>query len=194
MRLVIKNHISISHIIGYYEYYPRFSPKLELHMTHQELLRWRKKIGASAFGSYHMHQHHKAPPRPEYITPVTRFTGKRFLREPKGNYRRTHFTQNEIEAMWLAVCRVIDYVGGSRKLLSELTGISNHLLSRYIKKGRFTAEAAHVIGLMDDMPFSREELRPDIDQQGWADFDAFWISSIGHVKRIKMKEAHRIEY
>lgn len=162
-------------------------------MDQKELTRWRKKIGISRPGSYTSQRHPKAPKRPQYIGVNNKLRYARPIKAPESSFRRMKFTQSEMEAMWIAVCKVFDYVGGSKKLLSELSGLSYHLINRYVKAGRFTADAAHIIGNNPDFPFSREELRPDISQAGWDKFDVYFKEARIRRSIHKYKTAQRIE-
>lgn len=159
-------------------------------MDRAELIRWRRRVGIPAPGRYSSQQHPKAPRRPVYFTANKTCQP---IRAKPGSYRRKQFTESEIEALWFALCKVVDYVGGSYKLFTELTGLSKYRMHKYVKAGRLTADAAHIIGLTDDMPFSREELRPDIDIEGWKDFDLYVKNNQDRWNRKKYKDAHRID-
>ena len=163
-----------------------------MRLDEKELYKWRKKIGISTPGRYLSQRHPRAPKPPQYFGPNSKALRVRNVTpKQQGAYTRRNFTKQEIETNWLALCRVFDYCGGSKKLLMERTGISVSNINRYIKVGRLTPDAATVIGKCKDLPFSRNELRPDISDGGWKDFDAYYLKVQAHRNRRKYKTAHK---
>lgn len=160
-------------------------------MDKKQLFKFRKKAGIPKPGMYLSQRHPKAAPRPQYHGPNRKYSP---IKPRTGTFRHRSFTESEIEATWIALCKLIDFVSGSRKLLVQLSGLSYYLVSQYIKRGRISADGAHIIGMNSEFPFTREELRPDIDQEGWRKFDEYWKNSLSvrnKARRIS-KEADQI--
>jgi DNA-binding transcriptional regulator YdaS (Cro superfamily) len=93
--------------------------------------------------------------------------------------------------MWLALCSVYEYCGSSQKFMSELTGVSQANIVKYIKKGRLSAEGAHIIGAHPEIPFCREELRPDISEEGWKEFDKHYLTAKDRHLLAKLRPVRR---
>jgi DNA-binding transcriptional regulator YdaS (Cro superfamily) len=87
------------------------------------------------------------------------------------SWRRKKFTRQELEWMYLALHELLTYYGGKKKLAAKDMGISPSTLNHWIKVGRVTVFGADIVGSNPQVPFSREQLRPDITKKGWQNFD-----------------------
>lgn len=90
----------------------------------------------------------------------------------KDGWCRRAFTTEEIKLMWLAYCDLKRYFGGNFKEMAKATGYAVHTCYLWSRKGRVSAPAAHKIGLDPTIPFTREQIRPDITAEGWRRFEA----------------------
>lgn len=87
------------------------------------------------------------------------------------SYARRSFTSQEIEQMWLALCRLMDFFGGNKALAVRECKMSEASFQHWIRLGRISPLGADVIGNNPQIPFSRRDLRPDINAKGWQMFD-----------------------
>lgn len=87
------------------------------------------------------------------------------------SYARRTFTSQEIEQMWLALCRLVEFFGGNKALLSRECQISQNTLAHWIRVGRISPLGADIIHNLLEIPFTRKDLRPDITPKAWQRFD-----------------------
>jgi len=87
------------------------------------------------------------------------------------SYARRTFTSQEIEQMWLALCRLLDFFGGVKTLCCRECTINVGTLNHWINIGRISPLGADIIHHIPEVPFTREELRPDMTREAWAGFD-----------------------
>lgn len=135
-------------------------------MNPKQYRRFRKIIKQRLYSD---ERHPDAPAQPaKHYGPQNK---KRKFHEPtqlrKGSYKRRVFTEGEIEGMWLGLCALLDYYGGNQSLAARDTGFNYHTVRGWVRKGRMSAYAAWMIGINDNIPFCKEQLRPDINEEGW---------------------------
>lgn len=139
----------------------------------EKLARIRRRVHTDG---YYSKQHPDAPMRSGavkgWISASSKKRWKRLSNVDLASPERRTFTAQELEAMWLAVCRLMDFCGGSKALLARISGFSGTAINSMINTGRLSPLAADWLGRMKEVPFSRQELRPDMSAEAWANFDA----------------------
>lgn len=135
----------------------------------EKLARIRRRVATKG---YFNHRHPKAR---VHATKRLHFQHKNQLhRKDKLNlnsYARRTFTSQEIEQMWLSLCRLVEFFGGNLALAAKECGIGRTTLNHWIKVGRVSPLGADMIGNNPEIPFAREDVRPDISAQAWRRFD-----------------------
>lgn len=109
---------------------------------------------------------------------------------------RKKWTKQEIELMWLGVCRVLEYFGGTRADVARMTGFAYGTVGNWIKRGRLSVQAAYSIGLDANFALTKEELRPDLTEDEWIYYARDLARKEEHVRiksRTRKKNAQRIE-
>ena len=159
----------------------------------QRMARIRSQVKTS--GKY-VHKMHPDAPNVSrvkgYIGPLSR---KRLIHSTfdSDNPHRRSFTVHEIEAMYLALVKLMAYYGGDRALASRETGFASATLGRWVKVGRITPLGALVIGENSDIPFTKYDLRPDLSEVAWKRFDATKDKAYAQRVRLKYRASNRIE-
>lgn len=150
----------------------------------EKLARFRRRVMAQG---YFNHKHpsiqvkhdkkplrHKSKARHRHATEIQ-----------MDSYARRTFTTYEIEAMWLALCRLMDYFGGNKTLLVRTCDVTLNAVNHWIKTGRIAPLGADIIGNTVEVPFTREELRPDLSEKAWAKFDRKKAKLYAHRENLK---------
>jgi hypothetical protein len=159
----------------------------------QRMARIRKQVRTS--GRYVDKMHPDAPDVSRargYIGPISR---KRLIHSTfdADNPHRRSFTVHEIQAMYLALVKLMAYYGGDRALASRETGFASATLGQWVKRGRMTPLGAYVIGENINVPFDKYQLRPDLSQVAWKRFDATKDKAYAQRVRLKYQASNRIE-
>lgn len=84
---------------------------------------------------------------------------------------RQHFTVYELEVMYLGLVTLMAFYGGNKSLAARDCGFSPATISRWIKQGRMSPLGADIVGRNIDIPFGREDMRPDMSTTAWYRFD-----------------------
>jgi hypothetical protein len=137
----------------------------------QKMARLRARVQAG--GSYTNYRHPEAPKSPKTQKVLSFYSAKRYLRQHLDcdNPHRKRFTVHEIECMWLSLCALMAFFGGNRSLACRATGFPPATYARWIAVGRISTLGADVLGANPEIPFSRQELRPDLSPEAWKRFD-----------------------
>lgn len=92
-------------------------------------------------------------------------------------WRRKCWTTEEIKLKWLAYCDLKRHFRGSAQKLADATGYSINTVYTWSRQGHISAPAADKIGKDPMIPFTREQIRPDISEEGWRRFDEYHTNS-----------------
>ena len=159
----------------------------------QKMARIRSQVKTS--GRYVHKMHPDAPDVSKvkgYIGPISR---KRLINSTfdADNPNRRSFTVHELEAMYLALVKLMAYYGGDKALAARETGFDSSTFGRWVKVGRMTPLGASVIGGNVNVPFDRYQLRPDLSEVAWKRFDATKNKAYALRVRLKNQASNRIE-
>ena len=103
---------------------------------------------------------------------TSQFDGKRGFRPPPPEFDKPN---------WLALVRLLEYFDGIRAKCARECGVSRQTVHRWIKLGRVSAIGALRIHYNPGLPFTKEQLRPDIQKHEWSWFNGTyerdWMSA-----------------
>lgn len=139
----------------------------------EKLERIRRRVKAKGYWN---HQHPKVKVKTRaykgWISPHRR-ERHQLIRHTinSDNPKRRTFTAEELEACWLALCAFLEFFGGNRAMAAKYTGLRSRQLHYYVDTGRVSLLAADIIGQCDEVPFSREMMRPDLSDVAWQEYD-----------------------
>jgi DNA-binding transcriptional regulator YdaS (Cro superfamily) len=129
----------------------------------------RQRVHAKTYTPFR----HPAAPRERskaYLNANTRSAHiRKYIKKDSPN--KQTFTFQELEANWLSLCLVMDFVGGNKKLLAETIGVSHGAVHQWIKTGRVSPFGAYLIDRCPEIPLNKVQVRPDISAKAWQAFD-----------------------
>ena len=107
------------------------------------------------------------------------------------NPNRRAFTAHEIEGMYVALVKLMAYYGGDKRLCLRDTGIGASTLNHWLDIGRMTPAGAYLIGENVNVPFQKEDLRPDLSPKAWQRVVKNLDQAYADRVRERAKEANR---